>query len=180
MNKIAGAHRSEQYEKITLNDYAESNELGVSPEEYRDAVYKVFEKMREKLVEGNKVVLPNKMGSLKIMGQVKEIKQNKYGGYPLPIDWPATRKMMAESPEAAKELVYMLNEHTDNVVYGVRWITNGLLLKNKLLYKTKIYRYLGTAIRDKILSGDYSYDLLYKSDGRYPKQHAWKKHEQAI
>lgn len=178
--RIRGANRSDFYDKRTLAEYAEENGLGMHPLEYRNIAYKVFEKMREKLMNGHEVVLPHYMGRLKIMGQVKEIKEYEEGKFALPTDWKTTMEMWKTRPETRNQIFYHLNEHTDNTVYGLRWITNGLKLKNKLMYKTKTYIGIKHDLRDIILSGDYHYDLLYKTDGTYPKMHLFRTNEQAL
>ena len=117
----------------------------------------------KKILEGEEVTLPAKMGTMFIQGKVKKLKFNKDGVPILPPNWAETKKLWDRNPEAkaTKKIVYCLNEETDGVVYKLNWSKNRVPIQNKLYYTFILSRANKRAIHNKIKQGK---EYLIKSD----------------
>ena len=109
----------------------------------------------KKVLEGEEVTLPARLGTLFIQGVKKNLKFNKDGVPLLPPDWSKTKKLWDNNPEAKinKKLVYCLNEETDGVVYKLHWSKNRVPIENKLYYNFILTRANKRAIHNNIKQG---------------------------
>jgi hypothetical protein len=95
-----------------------------------------------KIIEGDEVTLPARLGSLSIVGNKRKLKFDAEGKPMLPPDWGKTKKLWENNP-AAKEAgkkVYCTNEETDGVVYKYHWSKNRVPIENKTLYALRMTR----------------------------------------
>lgn len=108
-----------------------------------------------KVIQGETVTLPAKLGTLSITGTKKKLKYNKDGIPLLPPNWGATKKLWKANPQAElqKKIVYCLNEETNGVVYKVNWSRNRVPIENKIYYALIMTRHNKRAIHQAIKSG---------------------------
>lgn len=109
----------------------------------------------QKILEGEEVTLPAKLGTLFIQGVKKNLKFNKDGIPLLPPNWAATKKLWDSNPDAkaTRKIVYCLNENTDGVVYKLHWSKNRVPIENKLYYNFILTRANKRAIHQQIVEG---------------------------
>lgn len=97
--------------------------------------------MRKLFLKGE-VLLPERLGSLQIIGKkIKvRIEEGKIKG--LAPDWANTNKLWEEDAKAKKEkqLVYHFNEETDGIRYRFFWSKRNALVFNKTLYYLRLTR----------------------------------------
>jgi len=88
--------------------------------------------------EGDTVKLPEKMGTLSIVGKkiVPHYNEELERIDNQAVDYGETNKLWAKCPECKekKQVVYHLNEHTDNVRYRYLWSKDRMIVENKLFY----------------------------------------------
>lgn len=99
--------------------------------------------LMNKVLEGNEVTLPSRLGTLSIIGKKQKISFDENGKIKgLAPDWVKTKKLW-DSNEVAKEkkqIVYHTNNHTDNTRYKFFWSKQRILVQNKILYALKMTR----------------------------------------
>lgn len=109
-----------------------------------------------KVMEGNSITLPARLGVLSIMGQKHKVKlkDGKLSG--LAPDWVKTKELWKKNPEAKakKQLMYHTNSHTDGVRYKWFWSKRNVLIENKTLYALKMTRANKRAVHQTILDGN--------------------------
>ena len=99
--------------------------------------------LMNKVLEGNEVTLPSRLGTLSIIGKKQKISFDENGKIKgLAPDWVKTKQLW-DSNEIAKEkkqIVYHTNSHTDNTRYKFFWSKQRILIQNKILYALKMTR----------------------------------------
>lgn len=109
-----------------------------------------------KVLEGEEVSLPARMGTLSIIGKKQKVRFDEEGKViGLAPDWVKTKKLWDENPEAKKnkKLVYHTNEHSDNIRYKFSWSKFRVLVENKTLYSLRLTRTNKRAVHKKIING---------------------------
>ena len=101
-----------------------------------------MEFLMQKVLEGEEVTLPARLGTLFIQGVTKKLTFNKQGIPLLPPNWAETKKLWDRDPEAkaTRKIVYCLNEETNGVVYKILWSKNRVPIENKLYYTLRLTR----------------------------------------
>ena len=101
---------------------------------YRHYIDDFMNFINDKLLEGDIIDLPFRLGRLAITGRKMKIKEGKPIAKP---NWKATKELWKRDEQARKEkkLVYFLNTHTNNINYRYDWITFNKYLINKNIYK---------------------------------------------
>jgi len=109
----------------------------------------------EKVISGEEVTLPAKLGTLFIQGVKKKLVFNRDGIPMLPPNWGETKKLWDRNPDAkaTKKVVYCLNEETNGVVYKLHWSKNRVPIENKLYYNFILTRENKRAIHKQIKQG---------------------------
>ena len=109
----------------------------------------------QKVLEGEEVTMPAKLGTLFIQGVKKKLTFNKDGVPMLPPNWGETKKLWDRNPDAkaTKKIVYCLNEETNGVVYKLHWSKNRVPIENKLFYNFILTRENKRAIHKQIKQG---------------------------
>lgn len=110
----------------------------------------------EKVLEGEEVTLPHRMGYLYIFGRKQEINFDENGNVKgLAPDWVKTKKLWEDNPEAKqrKQIMYHTNEETGGIRYKFLWAKNGVFLLNKALYSLRLSRTNKRAILNRIRNG---------------------------
>lgn len=110
----------------------------------------------EKVLEGEIVVIPGKLGTLSVTGKKQKISFDDDGNViGLAPDWQATKKLWESNPTAAKDkkIIYHMNSHTSNIRYRYLWSKKHVLVKNKTLYSLQLTRTNKRDLAAKIKSG---------------------------
>ena len=109
-----------------------------------------------KVLDGEEVTLPSRMGTLSIIGRKQKIQFDEEGNVKgLAPDWVKTKKLWDENPDAKKrkQLVYHTNEHSSNIRYKYLWSKSRVLVTNKTLYSLQITRTNKREVHKRILQG---------------------------
>lgn len=135
--------------------YSQEKENTVDIKDFITIANGYMEFLMDKVIEGEEVTLPARLGTLRIQGTQKKLKFTKQGVPMLPPNWAETKKLWDKDPEAkaTRKIVYCLNEETDGVVYRVQWSKNRVPIENKLMYSLVMTRNNKRNIHKKIKSG---------------------------
>ena len=111
--------------------------------------------LMDKVIAGEEVTLPARLGTLFIQGIKKKLSFNKDGVPMLPPNWSETKKLWERNPEAktTRKVVYCLNEETNGIVYKLHWSKNRVPIENKLYYNFILTRANKRAIHNNIKQG---------------------------
>lgn len=112
-----------------------SNLLTIS--DYRKLMNSFNTFIMKKILEGNEVILPCRMGRMSIQGIHQNIRLDEYGNIKgTRIDWFSTKGLWATDPEHAKKktLIYFFNEHSEGIKYSFKWSKNNVPVQNKNYY----------------------------------------------
>jgi hypothetical protein len=139
----------------TYKDYTDNHTPVVSKKEYIDINKMIVSIMMEKIIEGDEVVLPGKLGEVFVKGTKKKIVFNEQGVPNLPPNWKATKELREKNPEAAakRTVVYYTNEETGGVSYRVFWSKNRVPILNKTMVHLRITKGNKTRVSQSIKSG---------------------------
>jgi hypothetical protein len=109
----------------------------------------------EKLLTGDQITLPGKMGTLMITGKKIKITFNEQGQPNLAPDWVKTKELWDRNPEAKaqRKKLYHTNEHTNGVIYSAVWGKNKIAIENKRLYSLQLVRTNKRLIHSAIKKG---------------------------
>jgi len=135
--------------------YSEEMRTPVEGKEFISIANGYMEFLIQKVLEGEEVTMPARLGSLFIQGVKKKLKFNRDGVPLLPPNWAKTKELWDRNPEAkaTKKIVYCLNEETDGVVYKLHWSKNRVPIENKLYYNFILTRANKRAIHQSIKQG---------------------------
>lgn len=105
----------------------------------------------DKVVDGEEITLPARMGTLSVVGTEQEVRFGDDGKPILPPDWVKTRELWEKSPEAKaqKKLVYL----TSDIRYKFLWSKKRVLVTNKMLYSLRLTRTNKRAVSSAIKQG---------------------------
>ena len=142
--------------KDTYNLYKESVKSPVSLKVYLKMAASYNKFLIKKVLDGEEVTLPSRLGTLSIKGRKQKIRFDENGKVQgLAPDWVKTKKLWDSNPElkAEKKLVYHTNAHTDSIRYKYFWSKNRILIENKTLYSLKLSRDNKRAVHSLIVNG---------------------------
>ena len=141
--------------RSSYKTYREAVKTPVEEKQYLEIANGYMEFLIQKVLEGEEVTMPARLGTLFIQGVKKNLKFNKDGIPLLPPNWAATKKLWDSNPDAkaTKKIVYCLNEETDGVVYKLHWSKNRVPIENKLYYNFILTRANKRAIHQQIIKG---------------------------
>ena len=96
----------------------------------------------DKIIEGEEITLPAKMGTMYIIGSKQKVKFDENGLPLLPPDWTKTLVYWKNNPQAKidKKVIYCTNEHTNGVRYKILWSKKRIMVENKTLYSLRLTR----------------------------------------
>jgi len=117
----------------TFKFYEEEYENTVNYKDYKYILFKYLKFLINKIIKGNFVSLPARLGILRITG-VKRLKfYNEKGESLLPPDWKRTKELWNKDEEAKKNktIIRHLNEETGGVSYRLKWIKRNVPIRNK-------------------------------------------------
>jgi hypothetical protein len=135
--------------------YKEKVETPINEKDYVNIANGYMQFLIQKVIEGEEITIPAKLGTMFIQGTKKSLKFNKDGVPLLPPNWAKTKQLWDSNPEAkqTKKIVYCLNEETDGVVYKLLWSKNRVPIENKLYYNFILTRANKRAIHQQIKQG---------------------------
>lgn len=141
----------------SYNTYKSLTENPISFKDYLDLSHLYMSFLMEKVLLGDEVTLPSRMGTLGIRGTKEKISIDETTGEikGLSPNWPKTLDLWKRD-ELAKEkrkLVYNTNEHSSNVRYRFVWRKSRVLVTNKTLYSLKMSRANKRLLSDLIKQG---------------------------
>jgi hypothetical protein len=141
--------------RSSYKTYKESVSTPVEEKQYLKIANGYMEFLIQKVLEGEEVTMPARLGTLFIQGVKKKLKFNRDGVPLLPPNWAKTKELWDRNPEAkaTKKIVYCLNEETDGVVYKLHWSKNRVPIENKLYYNFILTRANKRAIHQSIKQG---------------------------
>ncbi len=117
--------------------YKEETEKPVPLNIYLNVTQEFIKFLMNKVLEGEKIKLPEGMGTVFVKGKKVKLKVGENGEIVgAPPDWVKTKQLWEECPECkeSKKLVYHLNEHTNGIRYKIFWSRKNSLIRNKSLY----------------------------------------------
>jgi hypothetical protein len=135
--------------------YKKQVETSIEQKEFLQIANGYMEFLIQKVLKGEEITMPARLGTLFIQGVKKKLKYNRDGVPLLPPNWAATKKLWDSNPDAkaTKKIVYCLNEETDGVVYKLHWSKNRVPIENKLYYNFILTRANKRAIHQQIKQG---------------------------
>ena len=141
--------------RSSYKTYKETVNTPIEEKQYLKIANGYMKFLIQKVLEGEEVTMPARLGTLFIQGVKKNLKFNKDGIPLLPPNWAATKKLWDSNPDAkaTKKIVYCLNEETDGVVYKLHWSKNRVPIENKLYYNFILTRANKRAIHQQIIKG---------------------------
>ena len=99
--------------------------------------------LMDKVLEGNEITLPSRLGTLCIIGKKQNISFDENGKVKgLAPDWVKTKQLWDSNAllKEKKQIVYHTNNHTDNTRYKFFWSKQRILIQNKILYALRMTR----------------------------------------
>lgn len=146
---------------LGMNDialfYQETEKNPIDTKEFRRIVNGFHQFLADKIIAGETVRLPERLGEIKIVGRKVTPKIDPETGNVIGLapDWGETRKLWEKCPqcEEEKQLVYHLNEHTNGIRYKVVWSKIGVFLHNRDFYAFTAVRSLKRTLKKAIDEG---------------------------
>lgn len=130
------------YSKYYYKHYKSLSKNPIKYELYIKIVKDFMLFLASELLNFGKVLLPEKLGTIHILGISLKIKVKDNVIKGLAPDWKSTKDLWAEDNEAklAKTIIYHFNEESNGIRYSVKWDRKRVLLSNKFLYDFKLAR----------------------------------------
>ncbi len=149
---------------ITLDKTKKSCDVRITNAEYIKIVNGFMKFIADKVINGEDVKLPNRMGSLVVIGKKIKLKIADNGFITgASVDWKATNELWARNPEAKqkKKRIYFFNEHSNGIRYNVRWFKGAITSRYKNIYSFQSSRrFLSSKISSEIKKGkEYKIEL---------------------
>lgn len=137
--KMREFNKSKAGTSDTYNTYKASSENPIPKSDYLKLVNGFFKFLMELIFQGYEIKLPNRGGSIAIIGrkQKPRIIDGEIKG--LAPDWVKTKALRDTNPEAKEKrtIVYHLNDHTNGIRYAIRWIKKNMNWENKSFYSIR-------------------------------------------
>lgn len=139
------------------NKYKKSERPDISV--FRDLVNSYHKFIRNKIIEGHQVVLPQYCGALWIVGKkdnprkAKNVETNLLLG--IVPNWAETLKLWKRDPEAKakKKIIYCDNLHTDGVRYKISWLRKNARNGNIMFYFFRPCKEFRRSVHKRIMEG---------------------------
>lgn len=126
-------------------------------DQYLDIVHSFLKFIMNEVYNGEKVALPQRLGTINVIGKKIKAGIDKETGQikNLAPDWVRTKELWENCPECKenKQLVFHLNEHTNGVRYRINWSKKNVLVKNKTMYSLIFTRDNKRALHKLIING---------------------------
>lgn len=145
--------------KKSVKDSYELYESGVSnpidKSSFLDINNKFMKFISNIVMEGHSLALPEKVGTLQIIGKKEKLKIVDGEIKGLAPDWVNTKIFRKEHPEPEnqKKIIYHLNKETSGVRYRWFWSKKNVLIEGKKLYSLRMSRSNKRNVGKKIKEG---------------------------
>ncbi len=109
-----------------------------------------------KVLDGNEITFPMKMGTLAIVGKKQKIKRDENDNIiSLAPNWRKTMEYWKRNERAKEEkkLIYCTNEHSNGVRYKYFWSKKNVAVSFKNMYSLRLVRNNKRAVHKAILKG---------------------------
>lgn len=141
--------------KDSYQQYKESSkENSVNKKLYLKLTAEYNKFMISKVLKGEKIALPMRMGTLQVVGKKQKVRFDEDGNVVgLAPDWVKTKALWEKDEKAKKERkrIFHLNQHTDGVRYTYFWSKNRVIVENKTLYALRMTRENKRAVWENIM-----------------------------
>lgn len=97
--------------------------------------------LTQKLLDGNTVSLPERMGQLEFLGRKVKPSLDENGQVKgLSVNWKATNELWngCEECKERKDKIYYFNEHTHGIRYRLKWSKKKVFVSGKEYYSFKL------------------------------------------
>lgn len=121
--------------------YRKENRDGVLLHDYLNIVSGYNSFIADKIISGDCVQLPERLGDLQCIGTKTKPRIDENGNIQgLSPAWKKTMELWNSNPLAKekKEIVFHFNEATQGIRYSVRWSKNKVFVKNKDYYSFRL------------------------------------------
>lgn len=145
--------------KSSYTLYKNSVKNPISYNEYAKINTQYFKFIIGKVMKGDKVYLPYRMGCIQVKGKEQQYKVEDGVIKGLAPDWKATREYRLSNPDSTK-VIFHTNTHTDNVRYKIRWYKFNIFAKNKGFYSLRFTRSIKRELSALIKNKTYEYEVL--------------------
>lgn len=127
------------------SSYSIYSSLSNNPEDvntYMDVVKGYMKFLSSKLHEVGEISIPEKLGTVQIVGKKAKVTIENGEIKGLAPDWVKTKELWNSDSVAKnnKQLVYHFNEETNGIRYKFFWSKNRVLVSNKTLYNLRMTR----------------------------------------
>ena len=129
--------------------------------EFLSIIRKTNDILRQLIIQGEEITLPEKMGKLELRKKqtIIEFKEGKLKTN-LPIDWNSTLKLWYEDEQSRKEKRLIRQETKE--VFKVFYNKRRAEYPNKSFYQFHINREIKKGLKQKIKNGEIDALLIYK------------------
>lgn len=129
---VLGSEGRYHFPKEEIDD---KHKYSLTRTEYIEIVTAIFEEIFQRLLQGKKVVLPNRLGALQLL-KYRTNRSKK-------IDWNLTNQVYGEHNENNsddKKFVYHKNHHTSGYNIMLYWDKKKAMFTNRNMFKLKLVR----------------------------------------
>lgn len=123
--------------------YKENKENTIKLKDYLEITAGYNKFLMQKVLDGDTVTLPSKLGTLCIVGRKQKIRYDDKGDIVgLAPDWVKTKALWDSNPKAKenRQRVFHTNEHSSMIRYRFHWSKARVLVSNKTLYALRLTR----------------------------------------
>lgn len=142
--------------RSSFQHYREKSKNPVQLTEYVELTREFNKFLINIVLQGHKVSLPHRFGSLEITGKLQKPSMDAEGNIRgLAIDWQKTKKFWEKNLQAKenKEYIYHNNSHSSKLRYKYLWSKKNVTIDNKLLYSLRMSRANKRALAQMIKKG---------------------------
>ncbi len=129
--------------KSSFKNYEADSKNPIERKEYIEVADLFHKFLMQKVLDGEEIELPQKLGLLSIIGRKVKVRFNE-DGTPrgLSPNWGKTKALWARDPIAKenKQRVFNLNQHTSGVRYRFHWSKLNVTVPHKTLYSLRLSR----------------------------------------
>lgn len=112
--------------------------------------------LMNKVVQGEEVTLPARMGTMRLVGLKQKPRLDKDGNITgLSPNWQKTNKFWNENPQAKleKKIIFNTNEHSSGIRYKFIWSKKRVFVTNKTIYSLIMTRANKRAVYKEVMNG---------------------------
>lgn len=122
--------------------YKSMSDNPINISQYVQIINQFMKFIINRLFDKGQILLPEKLGTLQVIGKKVKVKIEDGQIKGLAPDWVKTKELWETDEESRnnKQLVYHFNEQTNGVRYRFFWSKNRVLVSNKTLYNIKMTR----------------------------------------